>query len=88
VAKVSPQVLTPEKAKYVAENRMNINFGLSEESYKKLKRVQDLESQRLSKAASLEETVEAMIGLYLEKKDPLEKAKRNINALAPVTEGV
>jgi len=78
VARVQPQALTPEKAKYVTESRININFGLSEEFYKKLKRVQDLESQRLSRAASLEEAQEVMLDLYLEKKDPVERAKRNL----------
>ena len=78
VAKVQPQVLTPEKAKYVTETRVNINFGLSEEFYKKLKRIQDLESQRLSRAVSLEEAQEVMIDLYLERKDPVKKAKRNV----------
>ena len=84
VAKVLPQELTPERTKYVREDRVNLNFGLKEEFFKKLKRIQDLESQRRSKAVSIEETLNAMIELYLEKKDPLEKARRNINAHAPV----
>ncbi len=88
VAKVLPQALTPERAKYVRVDRININFGLTEEFYKKLKRIQDLESQRLSRAVNFEETLNAMIDLYLEKKDPVEKAKRNINPRAPVPENV
>ncbi len=84
VARVLPQALAPEKIKYVREDRVNLNLGLAEEVYKKLKRVQDLEAQRQSKVVNLEETLKTMIDLYLEKKDPVEKARRNINASAPV----
>jgi hypothetical protein len=70
--RMSLDVLTPEKAKYVTEDRVNLNLGLSEKFYKRLKRVQDLESQRLRRPVTLEEAEEAMIDLYLEKKDPIE----------------
>ena len=42
----------------------------------KIRDVQNLESQRQKKNVSLEETLEALTELYLEKKDPVRKAKR------------
>ena len=42
-----------------------------------LKRVQDLESQRTSKAASYEDSLLAAMKAYLYQRDPLEKAKRS-----------
>ena len=43
---------------------------------KKLRRAQDLVSQSGRKLASLEETLEAMVDVFLEKRDPLKKAER------------
>ncbi|MBI3554782.1 MAG: hypothetical protein HY074_00800 [Deltaproteobacteria bacterium] len=39
-------------------------------------RVQDLESQRLQKAAGFEDTLSAALEAYLEKFDPVKKARR------------
>jgi hypothetical protein len=45
---------------------------------KKLRRVQDLLSQKRRMAASLENSLEELLEFYLERNDPLEKAKRNL----------
>jgi len=76
IARVAPQTLTPERAKYVTADRMRLELGVSEALMKKLKRVQDLVSQAGSKAATLEEALDAMTDLYLERRDPVVKAKR------------
>ena len=76
VAKVSPQVLTPEKSKYVTEKRLSLQLGVREELYERLGRVKDLLSQKLRRAASLEDALEAMTDLYLEREDPVERARR------------
>jgi len=79
IAKVAPKTLTSEKIKYVTETRMELKCGLSEESSEKLKRAQDLVSQKLSKAATLEDTIDELLEFYLQRQDPLEKAKRIIS---------
>jgi hypothetical protein len=76
VARLNPQDEKPEKTKFVKEDRVNLNFTVSEDLYNKIKRIQDLEAQRTGKVVSLEEALKAMTELYLEKKDPVEKAMR------------
>ncbi len=79
VARILPQSLTPEKAKYVSENRLELKMGISEALMKKLKRAQDLESQKNKKSATLEDVLEATLSYYLDRTDPLEKARRSLN---------
>ena len=78
VARENPKLAVPEKASYVSAKRIQLQVGVDERLMLQLRRVQDLESQRLQRPASLEETLQAMASLYLEKKDPQEKAKRSI----------
>ncbi|MBY0471720.1 HNH endonuclease [bacterium] len=80
VAKEFPERSVKESTRYVAEERVELKLGISEALLKKLKRIQDLESKK--SAASLEQALEAMADLYLQKNDPLEKAKRS-KPLAP-----
>ncbi|MGE0633480.1 MAG: HNH endonuclease [Pseudobdellovibrionaceae bacterium] len=56
--------------------RVQLQIGVSEKLMLKLRRIQDLESSRKKKAVSLEEAFDVMADLYLEKHDPLERAKR------------
>ncbi|MGE3975398.1 MAG: HNH endonuclease [Bdellovibrionales bacterium] len=76
VAKVVPKEAVPERLKFVSEERLNLQMGISEKLHQKLKRAQELESQRQQKHVSLEETLEAMLDVYLEKKDPIQKAEK------------
>ncbi|MGE3973782.1 MAG: HNH endonuclease [Bdellovibrionales bacterium] len=76
VAKASPKEATPERMKFVSEERLSLQMGISEKLQQKLKRAQELESQRQQKHVSLEETLEALLNLYLEKKDPVQKAQK------------
>ncbi len=80
VAKVAPQTLTPERAKYVAEDRIQLNIGVSEKTMTKLRRVQDLLSQKKRKPASMEESLEELLDLFLTREDPVEKAKRALTS--------
>ena len=80
VAKEFPEKSVKESTRYVAEERVELKLGISEALLKKLKRIQDLESKK--SAASLEQALEAMADSYLQKNDPLEKAKRS-KPLAP-----
>ena len=76
VAKISPRILTPERSTYVTEQRLHLQFGVSEGLHQKLLRIKDLLSQKLKRAASLENALEAMADLYIQRLDPLELARR------------
>ena len=77
VAKRNPEMNeAPEKARYVREDRLALELRVSEELMKKLRRAQDLTSESERKLCSLEETLEALVEVFLERRDPLRKAKR------------
>ena len=77
IAKRNPEMTEqPEKVRYVREDRLALELRVSEELMKKLRRAQDLVSQSQRKLSSLEDTLEAMVDIFLEKQDPLKKAER------------
>ncbi|MCM2324367.1 MAG: HNH endonuclease [Oligoflexia bacterium] len=76
VAKERPEILTPERARYVQADRIKLEMGVSEELHLALKRAQDLVSSKLQKAASLEKTLQVLVGSYLDREHPLAKAER------------
>ena len=84
VAKVFPQMAVSERLKFVAEDRLELRMGISKSLHDQLNRVQDLESQRTGRSMTLEETLEVLASLYLEKKDPLERARRVLKKKALV----
>ena len=48
------------------KSRVQLQVGISEEIMLKLRRIQDIVSQKSRKSASLEETLEAMADLYIQ----------------------
>lgn len=76
VATEKPETLIVETAKYRASDRIELKVGVSEEFFRKLERIKDLEAQRTSKAVNIEAALLAMAELYLEKCDPVMKAER------------
>jgi hypothetical protein len=78
VARLKPQTLTPERARYVTESRLELKLGVSEDLMKKLKRAQDLVSQKTRTSATFEDTLSELLNVYLQKQDPVEKAKRSL----------
>jgi len=76
VARVNPKVMTPESAKYVTEDRLKLELGVSEDLMKKLRRVQDLLCPSTQAAVSLEDALSEMVSEYLVRNDPVERAKR------------
>ena len=76
VALASPRHAVREKAVYRSGGYVELKLGVPEGLMLKFRHVQDLVSQSKQSHASLVETLEAMTELYLAKKDPLEKAKR------------
>jgi 5-methylcytosine-specific restriction endonuclease McrA len=65
-----------EGMRYVSGERLQLKCGVSEELSHQIRRVQDLESSSQGRAVNIEGAIEASVGAYLEKYDPIEKAKR------------
>jgi 5-methylcytosine-specific restriction endonuclease McrA len=86
-----PRLATQEKTTYVSQDRLELKLGLNQATLDKLKRMQDLLSQKESKAASYEDCLNAALDEYLQRHDPIEKAKRhaekNIESARRATSG-
>ena len=90
VALASPKQSVIEKATYVPSGekvtekvklkkqvpRVALQVGVSEKLMLKLRQAQDLESQKQRKSLDIEETLEALVEVYLNQRDPVRKAKR------------
>jgi len=76
VAEVQPQSRVKERIKVLTPSVSELRCPISEELGEKIKRVQDLESTRQKRAVTIEGAVEAMVEVYLEKKDPVAKAHK------------
>lgn len=76
VCRIKPELSVVERIKPVTKNLSQWTLGIDEEMEALLKRIGDLESQRLRKPASSLDVLKAMGRAYLKKHDPLEKAKR------------
>ncbi len=71
VARVCPQTSSLEFAQYRSENRLDLHLSISEKLYEKLKRIQDFLN-----LSSLEEALEEVSSDFIQRKDPVEKARR------------
>ncbi len=76
VARENPRASTPERAKYVSSDRLNLQLGVEESLMIKLRRAQDLVSGAIQASATLEATLEILAEFYLRHKDPVRKAAR------------
>ena len=76
IVKDHPRAAVVEQVRLVAEDRHRLELGLSEELLQQFRRAQDLVCNKEKKAASLEETLAALLELYLEKEDPQRRAER------------
>lgn len=81
IAAAKPQAVD-ESLDYKDEDLSELCVGLSEETRKNLERIRDLLSQKNGRAVSLEECLEQMTKIVLEKIDPLKKAERAIKRSA------
>ncbi|MGZ6333242.1 MAG: HNH endonuclease [Bdellovibrionota bacterium] len=81
VARLVPQEAERERFKSLDGERVQVTVTISEELLTKLKKIQDLESQRTKRAVSLEEAMNAAVKTHLERNDPIEKAERARKAL-------
>ena len=78
VAEVSPESPKRDSVRSVSRARVRISADISDEVNELLKRVQVLVSNQRKKNASIEDCLKEVLEIYLEKKDPLRKAKRVI----------
>jgi 5-methylcytosine-specific restriction endonuclease McrA len=76
VARVAPREAVQERVRPICEDRFELRLGISKALEEKLRRVQDLESQRTSHAASFESALDAALEIYLERNDPIRRAER------------
>lgn len=76
IAEVNPKASVGESARFINGSHLEVRLCAREESYEKLERVRDLLCQKKQKTITLDETIDEICAFYLEKHDPVEKAKR------------
>jgi hypothetical protein len=76
VAKANPKEEVKERTSYLTSKRVRLELGLDEKLMLKVRRIQDLESQRQRRSVNLEDVISIITEMYLMKNDPMEKAKR------------
>src|SRR5205823_3005004 len=76
IASKNPDKAIQERLWQVSQNFWKLELGLNRDQQENLRRVQDLESTRRSKPATLVESLDASLECYLEKRDPIRKARR------------
>ena len=94
VAKVSPKLTLSQELRYIHESkevkekvqinkssptRVQLQLGISEKVMLKIRRAQDLLSQKRQRPTDLESVLDEVLSFYLEKKDPVEKAKGKLS---------
>ncbi len=76
VTKVNPKALTKEKVTPLSPERTKLEVAVGRKTEAGIKQSQDLLSKKLGRAATLEETLDAMADCFLERHDPVKKAER------------
>jgi 5-methylcytosine-specific restriction endonuclease McrA len=79
IAKENPNPVVREKIKPVGEERLEMRLGITPALEVKLRQIKDLLSQKQGKACSIEDALEAMAENYLDKHDPVRRAKRSLS---------
>ena len=79
IARVRPEIRTPERASYAGADRVRLEVGLSEEQMLKLRHAQDLLCQSRRRTVSLEETIGVLTSEFIKRVDPVERARRQTN---------
>ena len=90
VALAQPEKAIQEKSTYLSSNealcekvqvkkntlKIKLEIGLPEETMLKLRRAQDLVSQKRRESVNLASTIETLVEDFIKRQDPVEKAKR------------
>jgi len=77
IVKTHPEQGVRPRIKPITESKRELRVLIDKDLEGMIERIKDLESQRTKKPATLENTLLAMAKFFLDKKDPIEKAKRN-----------
>ncbi len=86
VARTFPDKAVLENIRPVSATKAELRCGITYEMEDKLQRVRQVLSTKRGRPVSLEESIEAMADLFLNKFDPIEKAKRREEHLPPSRE--
>lgn len=78
VARLNPKKVRGERSEYLTSDVIEMKTPVSEEVYKMLIKVQDLLSSAKGKAVSMEGVFSQLANDYLERKDPVQKARRKL----------
>ncbi|MBY0370903.1 HNH endonuclease [bacterium] len=80
IAKKNPEAAVPLRITPRSEVLSEIKMGLKKDVLEKLRRAQDLLSQKQGRSVSLEEVLEHLVNHFLEKEDKVKKAERAVIA--------
>jgi 5-methylcytosine-specific restriction endonuclease McrA len=78
VVKIRPLEATRERVHYVTKDRVKLEMGFFETDMLTLRKIQDLICQKAQRAVSLEEAICIIAKDYLQRNDPVSKARRQI----------
>jgi hypothetical protein len=76
IVKTHPEKGVRPSIKPITESKRELRVVIDKDLEAMIERIRDLESQRTKKPATLEDAVLAMAKFFLDKKDPIEKARR------------
>ena len=76
LVQANPELQKRETVRRIQPERFSVNFSVSEELMTKLKRVQNLLSTKKRKNMNLEDSLNELVSKFLEKNDPVVKAKK------------
>jgi hypothetical protein len=76
IVKNHPEKKVRSAIKPITENKRELRVLIDKDLEAMIERIKDLESQRTKKVVTLEDALVAMAKLFLENKDPIERAKR------------
>jgi hypothetical protein len=77
IVKTHPEKGVRPSIKPITESKRELRVVIDKDLEAMIERIRDLESQRTKKPATLEDTLLAMAKVFLDRKDTIEKAKRN-----------
>jgi 5-methylcytosine-specific restriction endonuclease McrA len=78
VAEMNPRAAAQERVRPVAPDVFEIRTGVSQKTFDLLKRSQDLLARKTGRSPTLAETLEFVLGDFVRREDPVEKAERAI----------
>jgi hypothetical protein len=82
VAAANPRSAPREKVKAINATETTLTFSVSHETADRVNRLQDIFSQKFGKPCRLKEVFEFIVAQEFKRRDPVEKAKRNVHKKA------